>query len=73
MINFKDWLKKNEGLGSGPYIGNCTDTDDYQVIGACSDQNSEKKNKEYRHGGVDHKKVHKHSQKIRKGDGAASL
>ena len=65
---FKEWLKIKE-MGSGPYIGNCTDTNDYQVIGACSDQNSEKKNNKYRHGGVDHKKVEKHSQKIKKGDG----
>ena len=69
MIKFKDWLTERETklreMGSGPYIGNCVDTSDYQVIGACSDQNSEKKNKEYRSGGVDHKKVHKHSDKIR--------
>jgi hypothetical protein len=65
--SFTDWLKVREGLGGGPYIGNCVDTSDYQVLGACSDQNSEKKNKAYRHGGVDHKKVHKHSDKIRQG------
>jgi hypothetical protein len=69
MIKFKDWMQTREAklreMGSGPYIGNCTDTSDYQVIGACSDQNSEEKNKAYRKGGVDHKKVHKHSDKIR--------
>jgi len=45
-------------MGSGPYIGNCVDTDNYQVLGACSDQNSEKKNKSIRNGNVAHKKVH---------------
>ncbi len=53
-------------MGVGPYIGNCTDTDDYQVIGACSDQNSEKKNKAYHKGEVSHKKVRKHSDKFHK-------
>jgi hypothetical protein len=65
MKTFKDWLKVQE-MGSGPYIGNCTDTSDYQVLGACSDQNSEGKNKKYRDGGVQHKKVHKHSDKFTK-------
>jgi len=62
MYNFKKWLQVQE-MGVGPYIGNCTDTSDYQVIGACSDQNSERKNKECRQGGVDHKKVYKHKDK----------
>jgi hypothetical protein len=57
MIKFKDWIKVREGFG--PYIGNCTDTDNYQVLGACSDQNSEKKNKSIRNGNVTHKKVRK--------------
>lgn len=61
-MNFKQWFME---MGSGPYIGDCVDTDDYQVIGACSDQNSEKKNKAYRNSDVDHKKVHKHSDKFR--------
>lgn len=69
MIEFNDWMKTRDAkfreMGSGPYIGNCTDTSDYQVIGACSDQNSEGKNKAYRNGAVGHKKVHKHSDKIR--------
>lgn len=64
MNNFKEWLRIQE-MGSGPYIGNCTDTSDYQVVGACSELRNFAKNKEYRHGGVDHKKVHKHSDKIR--------
>ena len=62
MMKFNEWLKLRE-MGTGPYIGNCTDTDTYQVFGACSDQNSEKRNKEYRKGDVHHKKVHKHSDK----------
>lgn len=64
-MKFSEWLKLREGLGSGPYIGGCTDTDDYMVIGACSDRNSEKKNKQYRDGHGAHPKVHKHSDKIR--------
>lgn len=63
MIKFKDWLKIQE-MGSGPYIGNCIDTDEYQVIGACSDQNSEKKNKEYRKGGVSHLKKKTNHERI---------
>lgn len=62
-MNFSKWLKLKE-MGSGPYIGNCVDTSDYVVLGACSDQNSENKNKSIRHGKVDHKKVKKHSDKI---------
>lgn len=31
-------------MGVGPYIGDCRPSDDYQVFGACSDQNTEKKN-----------------------------
>ena len=64
LQKFIDWLKIKE-MGSGPYIGDCTDTGDYQVIGACSDDNSEKKNAGYRRGGVDHKKVRKHADKIK--------
>lgn len=37
-------------MGIGPYIGDCRPTDTYQVFGACSDQNSEEKNKTIRHG-----------------------
>ena len=61
-MSFKEWIKIRE-MGVGPYIGNCTDTSDYQVIGACSDQNSEKKNKAYRDGKGSHKKVNKHKDK----------
>lgn len=61
MINFKTWMKNREEkiqeMGTGPYIGNCTDTSDYQVIGACSDLNSNKRNKAYRLGDVRHKKL----------------
>jgi hypothetical protein len=57
MKNFLEWIKLRE-MGSGPYMGNCVDTDNYQVLGACSDQNSEKKNKSIRNGNVAHKKVH---------------
>lgn len=42
LKSFHEWLQEN--MGSGPYIGNCQPTDDYQVFGACSDQNTEKKN-----------------------------
>ena len=65
MLKFSEWMKVREGMGGGPYIGNCTDTDTYQVLGACSDQNSAEKNQKYRDGEVSHKKVHKHSDKIK--------
>jgi len=48
MKGFKDWLQEN--MGAGPYIGNCRPSDDYQVFGACSDQNTEKKNDSIRKG-----------------------
>jgi hypothetical protein len=56
MKKFSEWIKIRE-MGAGPYIGNCVDTDSYQVLGACSDQNSEKKNKSISSGNVVHKKV----------------
>jgi hypothetical protein len=56
MIKFSEWIKIRE-MGVGPYIGNCTDTNDYQVLGACSDQNSNKTNLAYRNGEITHKKV----------------
>ena len=59
---FKEWLKMTE-MGSGPYIGNCTDTHDYQVIGACSDQNSATLNDKYRDGKVSHKEVRSKDKK----------
>lgn len=52
-MNFLEWLKITE-MGVGPYIGNCTDTATYVVQGACSDQNSPKKNKAISHGNVQH-------------------
>lgn len=54
MQVFSDWLKLREAFG--PYIGPCVDTPNYQVWGACSDQNSDKKNKKIRQGNVGHKK-----------------
>lgn len=54
MIKFKDWLQLKEGFG--PYIGPCIDTPNYQVMGACSDYNTEKKNLRIRRGNVGHKK-----------------
>lgn len=59
MSTFREWLIAKENIGVGPYIGNCTDTDTYQVVGACSDQNSEKKNLRIRKGDVSHKKIKK--------------
>lgn len=64
MIKFSDWVKIKEDFG--PYIGNCVDTDTYQVWGACSDQNSEKKNKSIRNGNVSHKKISNHKDKFKK-------
>lgn len=72
MIKFVEWLKLKE-MGVGPYIGNCTDTDTYQVLGACSDQNTEKRNKQYRKGFVTHKKVKKHSDKFESYENSSSV
>ena len=47
LQTFQQWLSE---MGSGPYIGNCQPTDNYQVFGACSDQNTEKKNAVIRKG-----------------------
>jgi len=54
MQEFSDWLKLREAFG--PYIGPCIDTPNYQVWGACSDQNTDAKNKKIRQGNVGHKK-----------------
>lgn len=54
MQDFGDWLRIREAFG--PYIGPCIDTPNYQVWGACSDQNSDAKNKKIRQGDVGHKK-----------------
>jgi hypothetical protein len=61
MSSFKNWYKRREKLeeGFGPYIGPCVDTPNYQVWGACSDYNSENKNKKIRKGDVGHKKKKK--------------
>lgn len=66
MEDFKKWLKMQE-MGFGPYIGNCVDTDNYQVMGACSDQNSAKRNLQYRQGFVAHKKVRTKNRKSKNG------
>ena len=47
LQTFQQWINE---MGSGPYIGNCQPTDNYQVFGACSDQNTEKKNAVIRKG-----------------------
>ena len=45
MKSFKIWLKE---MGIGPYIGNYKSTVDYQVWGACSDQNIKKQKKKFK-------------------------
>lgn len=54
-MSFTEWLKKEESMGFGPYIGPCIDTPNYQVVGACSDQNSKSKNDKIKKGFVGHK------------------
>lgn len=54
MISFSEYIKLKEGFG--PYIGPCVDTDNYQVQGACSQLNSDKKNKSISSGNYKHKK-----------------
>ncbi len=59
MKTFGEWMKIKEGaigVASGPYIGGCKDTATYQVLGACSDCNSEKKNKKIRDGDMSGRK-----------------
>ena len=53
-MNFKEFFKLSE-LGVGPYIGKCIDTDNYVVMGACSDQNTDAKNRSISAGNVAHK------------------
>lgn len=57
-MSFKDWyeFRKKIDEGFGPYIGPCIDTPNYQVMGACSNYNTEKKNRSIRQGNVGHKK-----------------
>lgn len=43
-------MLKNESFGFAPYIGPCKDTDNYQIVGACSDQLSSKQIKKARNG-----------------------
>jgi hypothetical protein len=54
MLSFSEYIKVREGFG--PYIGPCVDTDNYQVQGACSQLNSDKKNKSISSGEYKHKK-----------------
>lgn len=56
MTSFSDYVKMREGFG--PYIGPCIDTDNYQVQGACSQLNTDKKNKKISSGEYKHKKKH---------------
>lgn len=37
-MKFKEWVKIRESLGFGPFLGKCKDTEDYQILGACSDK-----------------------------------
>jgi len=60
MRTFLEWLKIREGSASAPYIGPCIDTDNYIVMGACSERNTDAKNKKIRQGFVGHKKVKKY-------------
>ncbi len=41
---------QNESFGFGPYIGDCRPTDNYIVVGACSDQNTDKENERIKKG-----------------------
>lgn len=47
MMKFREWLKREE---YGPYIGGCKSRPDFQVSGACSDRNSDRKNKKISNG-----------------------
>ena len=47
----------NESFGFGPYIGDCRPTDNYIVVGACSDQNTAAQNEKIKKGeGISRKK-----------------
>ena len=54
MISFVEYCKMREGFG--PYIGPCVDTDNYQVQGACSQLNTDRKNRKISSGEYTHKK-----------------
>lgn len=43
-------MQNNESFGFGPYIGKCSDTGAYQIVGACSDQLSPNQIKKARKG-----------------------
>ena len=59
-MKFSKWLEGRIKLeGFGPYIGPCIDTDNYQVQGACSNYESDKKIRQIRHGNVGHRKKKK--------------
>ena len=54
-MKFSDYFQMREMAAVGPYIGSCTDTATYVVQGACSDQNTDKKNRQISAGHVQHK------------------
>jgi hypothetical protein len=56
---------KSESFGFGPFIGKCRATADYIPVGACSDQNTEAKNKRIRKGEDPFIKIYKPKGKIK--------
>lgn len=49
---------QNESLGFGPFIGSCNPTDNYTIVGACSDQNTPAENEKIKKGiGIKRKKI----------------
>lgn len=49
---------QNESLGFGPFIGSCNPTDNYTIVGACSDQNTPEENEKIKKGiGIKRKKI----------------
>lgn len=56
---------KSESFGFGPFIGKCRATADYIPVGACSDQNTEAKNKRIRKGEDPFTKIYKPKGKIK--------
>lgn len=58
-------MTKFESFGFGPFIGKCKPTADYIPVGACSDQNTEAKNKRIRKGEDPFKKSYKTKNKIK--------
>ena len=44
-MSFREWYEARLRVeGFGPYIGPCVDTPNYQVMGACSDYNTDSRN-----------------------------